>query len=426
MTTQHFSDPFADLGSGQTFIKPSPRGREAVASLQSGLDVAIDLATSRSGINPLVALANPLLALVPQIRATVQLADPTALRDSIAHGIREFEAAARAQAMPPERVMAARYILCTLLDEVAASMPWGEGGQWGRHSLLAIFHNETGGGERVFQLMAKLAENVRAHRELLELIYAALCLGFEGRYRVVQGGRAQIESVRERLAQILQRERGAYSPALAQNWQGQAATGGAMLSWLPLWVTAAVVALMLAGLYSVLALRLAQDSDPVFDRIQALRLDPPVPPVKLRAPKPRVAQFLVSEIEAGLVAVSDEVDRSVVTLHGDGLFAPASASVGEERRASIARVAQALREMPGTVLVTGHTDNARIRTAGVPSNWHLSHARAKAVQGLLVAGGVQPSRLRAEGRAEAEPIASNDTPAGRAMNRRVEITLVAR
>ena len=78
----------------------------------------------------------------------------------------------------PERVMAARYVLCTMLDEAAADTPWGGAGVWGRHSLLAEFHNEAFGGEKAFQLMARLAEKADANLDLLELIYGALTRGF--------------------------------------------------------------------------------------------------------------------------------------------------------------------------------------------------------------------------------------------------------
>jgi len=432
MSTSNPDDPFADIDTGRTFIMPTPGGRGASAaptsaaprvSAPAGADVAPDIGPGESGLNPLVALANPLLALVPQIRATTRLADPAALRESIAQGLREFEAAARAKGIAPERVLAGRYILCTLLDEVAATMPWGASGQWGRHSLLAMFHNETGGGEKVFQLMAKLAENPAANRDLLELVYAALSLGFEGRYRVVDGGRAQLEAVRERLAQILQKERGAYAPALAQNWQGVTPSRRSMLTWLPLWVTGAVVALLLVAIYLFLSFRLSGKSDPVYGRIQELRLAPPTPPVKQPAAKPRLAQFLNSEIKAELVAVRDEVDRSVIVIRGDGLFAPASAALTPDREALMTRIAEALKQVPGAIAVTGHTDNVRIRTASFPSNWHLSEERAKTVREILVANGVPAERVRAEGRADGEPVATNDTPANRALNRRVEITL---
>ena len=74
------------------------------------------------------------------------------------------------------------------------------------------------------------------------------------------------------------------------------------------------------------------------------------------------------------------------------------------------------------MLIAGHTDNQPIRSARFPSNWHLSQERALAVQRLLGAS-VKPERMKAEGRAESEPVAGNATPADRAKNRRVEITL---
>lgn len=427
-----FSDPFADLEGQRTFMMPNPGARATQpagagnAARGPAADVAADLAAPDTGLNPLVALANPLLAVVAQIRATSHLADPGVLKESLAQGLREFDVKAPQQGIAPERVMAARYILCTLLDETAAGTPWGGSGAWGRYSLLAMFHNETGGGEKVFQLMAKLAEHPAANRDLLELIYAALCLGFQGRYRVVDGGVAQLEAVRERLAQILRRERGDHPAALAEHWRGQPLKRRSLLSWLPLWVTAAVAGVLLLGLYFVLSYRLGSQSDPVYGQIQSLRLLPPTTTVVQPAAKPRLAQFLSSEIRAGLVAVRDDLDRSVITIRGDGLFEPASASLSAEREALMQRIAEALAQVQGQILVTGHTDNQPIRNnLRYPSNWHLSEARAKAVRDILVARGVLAGRVVAEGRADGEPLVANDTPANRAMNRRVEVTLVA-
>ncbi|HET7868459.1 MAG TPA: type IVB secretion system protein IcmH/DotU, partial [Burkholderiaceae bacterium] len=204
-------DPFSTLDGGRTFIMPTPGGRAAPGGTRpaaappaaGGADVAGDIAVPDAGLNPLVALAHPLLMLVMQVRAASQVPNPAALKDAMAQGLRDFEAKARAQGMAPERVLAARYILCTALDEAAAGTPWGGGGQWAQHNLLVSFHNETYGGEKVFQLMVKLAEDPATHRDLLELIYATLNLGFEGRYGVVDGGRAKMEAVREQLAQML-------------------------------------------------------------------------------------------------------------------------------------------------------------------------------------------------------------------------------
>ena len=425
-----FSDPFAAVENQRTFVMPNP-GARAPATAQPGAmtsagaaDVVADLSAPDTGLNPLLALANPLLAVVPQIRSTSHLPDPGVLKESLAQGLREFDAKAPQQGIAPERVMAARYILCTLLDEVAASTPWGGSGAWGRYSLLAMFHNETGGGEKVFQLMARLAEKPEANRDLLELVYCALVLGFEGRYRVIDNGRAQLEAVRDKLAQILRQQRGDHAPALAQNWLGQAAKRNVALSWLPLAAVAAVAALVMVVVHLALSMSLSDGSDPVFANIQGLRLKAPVALTPQAAPKPRIAQFLQSDIKAGLVAVRDEVDRSVVTIRGDGLFAPASATLVPEREELIGRIGDALVLAGGQVLVTGHTDNTPMRSARFPSNWHLSEERARTVRDLLIAHKLPAVRIQAEGRADSEPLLANDSPGNRAMNRRVEITLV--
>ncbi len=76
------------------------------------------------------------------------------------------------------------------------------------------------------------------------------------------------------------------------------------------------------------------------------------------------------------------------------------------------------------IIVEGHTDNQPISTAQFPSNWELSTARATTVVRYLIGRGVAGSRLGAAGYADLHPIASNATPRGRQLNRRVEILLM--
>lgn len=427
------NDPFAAFDAQQTFVRPNPAGwasappppDHAAPDPMAGLAAQAESAPPDHGLNPLLALANRLMLLVPQIRATRHVPDPAALRATLAQGVRDFVTGAQQQGIAPERVMAARYVLCTMIDEAAADTPWGGTGVWGRLSLLAEFHNEAFGGEKVFQLMARLAEKPDANLDLLELIYAALALGFEGRYRVIEGGRVQLEAVRARLGQIIRQQRGAYPAALAQHWAGQPAQQRKALSWLPLLVAAALVLLLLGGSYGFFARSLADRADPVYSAIQRLRLSPPVAAVAQPAPQPRLAVFLAADIKASLVAVRDEVDKSVVTLRGDGLFARGSAELVPEREELMRRIGDALVRVGGDVLVTGHTDNTPMRSARFPSNWHLSEERARKVSALLAAAGVPGERVRAEGRADGEPLVANDSDTNRAQNRRVEITLFA-
>ena len=120
----------------------------------------------------------------------------------------------------------------------------------------------------------------------------------------------------------------------------------------------------------------------------------------------------------------DEADRSTVILRGDGLFEPGSITVRERYLTVITRVADALNQIDGPVVVTGFTDNVPIRTARFPSNWQLSQARADVVKSMLLNRLKKTDRVRAEGRGEADPLAANDSALNRAKNRRVEITLL--
>lgn len=417
-------DPFAGANSERTFIKPKPGAWVARSAGENTAPASfVEAQAVDHGLNPLLAAANRLLLLVPQLRQSRQVPDPAALRSSLAQGVRDFAALAQERGVAPERVMAARYVLCTMLDEAAADTPWGGGGVWGRHSLLAEFHNEAFGGEKVFQLMARLADKPDANRDLLELIYAALALGFEGRYRVIENGPTQLEAVRAKLAQIISQQRGAYAPALAQHWQAEPMGTRKALSWLPLALSVAGTLLVLAAVYAGFSLSLSGRADPVYGQIQSLRLAPPVAAVAQLAPQPRLAVLLQPDIRAKAVEVRDEVDRSVVIVRGDGLFAPASSSLVADREALMRRIADALVRVGGTVLITGHTDNTPMRSLRFPSNWHLSEERARAVSDLFVAAGVPAERMRAEGRADGEPVAANDSVANRALNRRVEIVL---
>jgi len=111
-----------------------------------------------------------------------------------------------------------------------------------------------------------------------------------------------------------------------------------------------------------------------------------------------------------------------VTIRGDDLFRPGEAAVSAGKEPILSRIGDALAAVPGQVEVAAHTDNTPINTLRFPSNWELSRTRAESVVRLL-ANRVAPARLRAEGRGDGSPVAPNDTPSGRARNRRVEITL---
>ena len=390
--------------------------------LQNEQTPSADLPDVVSGANPLVAAANPVLNLVPQIRSLLQLNDPSRLRQYLIEKIKAFEREAQRRHVAPDTIIGARYALCTLLDETAAQTPWGGSGAWSRHSLLVTFHNETWGGEKFFQLLSKLAQDPQQHRDLLALMYYCLCLGFEGRFRIIDNGKAQLETLRQRLWQILRDSMPERHDDLSPHWRGENATGRRGWRLLPAWVVASIALLIGVLTYLWFTFALANQSDEVFARIGSIRL------AKLSLPPKqgpvRLAKFLEPEVREGLVTVQEEPDRSVVILRGDGLFASGSAIVLERYLPTLKRISDALNTVKGNVIVNGYTDNVPIRTAQFPSNYHLSKDRAAHVMGILAQGLVDQDRIRAQGLGESDPVVPNNSAENRARNRRVEIVVM--
>jgi len=418
------SDSFTAGAGG--FVPPNPGGAKPPGPAAARVDTEPAPGHwAASGTNPLVAAANPLLNLLPQIRSTVHHPNPAWLREHLAAEIRQFETRAQQAGVAPEAIIGGRYCLCTALDEVAALTPWG-GGVWSAHSLLVLFHNETWGGEKFFQVLERLSQQPRQHLDLLELLYFCLALGFEGRYRVLDNGRSQLEALRQQLARTIRSVRGEYDPALSAHWRDPLTSDVARRPTVPLWVCAALALLVGLGVFAALRIMLASHSDQLFASIDALHLPQlqPAQPAPRPAPPPRLARFLEPEIQAGLVTVRDEADRSVVVLRGDGLFASGSVDVIGRYMPVLIRIADALNGVPGNVRVTGYTDDVPVHTVRFASNWDLSRERAEAVRSLLAARLAQPQRIVAEGRGALDPIVPNDSPAARARNRRVEITLM--
>jgi type VI secretion system protein ImpK len=175
----------------------------------------------------------------------------------------------------------------------------------------------------------------------------------------------------------------------------------------------------------LLAFWLAARSDKTFIAISSLKLPTPPPVVRDAPPPLRFSKFLEREIREGLVSVRENAEQSTVIIRGDGLFESGSATIRPQFRDIVDRIAAAIGEVRGRVLVSGHTDDRPIRSVRFPSNWELSQERARAVATQIDATVRAPGRITTEGRGEADPIADNATPAGRAQNRRVEITVFA-
>jgi type VI secretion system protein ImpK len=347
------------------------------------------------------------------------------LRRQLLARVEEFEVEARAGGVPRPKIVAARYLLCTFIDEAVAATPWGASDAWSERTLLQEFHDEPWGGEKAFKLLERMGEDIAANADVLELFYVCLALGFEGRYRGKPNGRAQLDAIATRLVHAVRPTISQQtSRTLSLRWTGVAIRDRA-LSVVPLWAVYVFGAVIVVAAMLAFNARLEAQSRPLFRQVLAI-------PNTLRsdlldrstATRPRLAPLLRADIAAGAIQVRDEALRSTVTVPADALFVSGSAEIDAQRFDLLARIAAALAGQPGQIVVIGHTDDQPANSVQFPSNWHLSQERAGAVSRVLARARARDERVRAEGRAEAEPLASNDTSSGRARNRRIEIVLL--
>jgi chemotaxis protein MotB len=130
-------------------------------------------------------------------------------------------------------------------------------------------------------------------------------------------------------------------------------------------------------------------------------------------------------IASGKLRVRIVRGRMVVELSENILFDSGKAELKTDGQTALSEVAEVLKTITNRDFqIAGHTDNVPIHSHKFESNWELSTARAVVVAKFLASQGVPTERLSAAGHAETQPVASNDTPEGRAQNRRIEIVLM--
>jgi type VI secretion system protein ImpK len=432
MNASTFPDPFATgLGAAPGFPDPRPAqaAEPALPPLAPGLsreERAAALARAQAeGRNVLIEAAAPLLRALAEVPEQLDATQVQAWHKLLHEELLLWTQLCEQFNLRREHLLAARYMLCTALDEAASLARWnadagGQGaGMWSQMALLPEFHGERAGGEVVFMLLGRMAQSPAEHRPVLELMHHILALGFMGNYRVQAEGQRQLDAIRQRLFTLITEGQNPPPRELSPNWRGLPPGKLRIFGRFPLYLSAAILALVLCiqFLWARLDLNAA-----LRERVAAVAgvLQSPAPTV---SPASALNTLLSEEIAAGRVKLIEEPRRVLVVFSGDGMFAQGKAELDADSLATIRKVGQVLRTVPQTVQVWGHTDNQPDPDPG-GINRRLSLARAQAVAGELARQGFPVERLIAEGKGGDMPVASNDTEAGRAKNRRVEIAVL--
>ena len=399
----------------------APHGR--IESLQANL-------SALGGLNALVALANPILGAVPQIRRALKHPNPGQLRATLREQIETFEQSATFADIPSRQVEWAVYALCALLDESAASTPWGA--DWAEKGLLHELRSESGADEGFFALLDRLTKDPDGNAELIEFFYVCMALGFEGRFRKADGGaRHELGRTRDRIYSLISQRRPRPRDGLSEHWRSpldplaakkpeqtaapHAAAPVERVRSMPLRAklsaAAAILGTVLVGYLVAIRLPVSHSPEPSKTAVEAPGAGAPATPAT-------AAGSSLGQDLGPIATVSEKGGTVRIELRNVHQFPVGSAHPAADLRAAIARIARTLDRAPGAIVVIGYADAT---PAQARTNEEISLTRARAVAGLVSRTLADPARVRVEGRGAAEPVAPNDSEANRAKNRRVVI-----
>ncbi|MFC7399198.1 type VI secretion system protein TssL, long form [Chelatococcus sp. GCM10030263] len=427
-----------DAAAGARPLCAAQRDVEGPRDLPPVAKAAARRALTTAAANPLLAAASRLTWLAGRFPdlATDDVAD---LRGIIMDELRTIGSDTRLDRQIRASVC---YALAATFDDLALNMPWAGADIWASNTLVSLLFSEAWSGERFFDLLAQLMHDPARHIDLLELLAVCLAVGFQGKFRVLPGGQVQLERVRAELHRAIDHVRGtedpfqraacAANPYRAPSLSRTAAVAAAITALLTAILCAATIAVLVSDLHAA-AREVSRLVPGTVSRLRPLAPPPPPLPATAEAPpKPaepaeapqvRIHRLLAKEEQAGLLTVVEKGGRVMVRVAGTGLFASGKATIAPTAEGLIDTIAAALGADPGPLLVVGHADNQPINTREFPSNTVLALKRAEAVAEALRSRLGEDTRITVESRGDTEPLASNATSEGRALNRRIEIIL---
>jgi type VI secretion system protein ImpK len=374
----------------------------------------------------LVQAASPVLLLAGRVRGTLQ-GDVATLRRQAQEEMRRFEERARGSGVANEIALAARYALCATLDEAVLSTPWGSQSEWTQQSLLIQFHREAWGGEKFFEMLERISQDPTRHIELMELQYLCLSMGFAGKYQVVDRGHARLAEIQHDLYNRIRQFRGNPAQDLSLRWRGVQDQRNPIVRYVPWWVIGAASLAILTLAFIFFSVRLNLRAEPVQVELAKIGIgDFTAPAAPVVVAGPTLKELLAPDEARGVLTVEELGGRTLITLTAPKVFASGSAIVDPSQYETLQHIANAIDQVPGRVLVIGHTDDQPLSSFRYRDNLELSRERALSVVNVMKLAIDQSGRLEHTGVGSTEPrYKPESTPENRARNRRVEIVHVA-
>ena len=275
----------------------------------------------RAAKNPLLEAARVLLraqADIPDMPDKLERRASKLLRPLLVEEMRVFQRLCEQANIRLDHMIAARYCLCTALDEAAMQTAWGKDSEWTKNGLATTFREDREGGDKVYWLIGRLLKTPDEHVDLLEVIYRILSLGFEGRFRHEAGGPRKHFAMRERLYKEIMSRRAPVPNVLSPNGQSDVKVKRPSFYEFPVWISVAVSSVMVLCFYGWcqydLWIRAAEVRKEIAEivRIASLPVQPALDPMKP----------LNNEIAAGTATLAEDERRGAVTRPGANKASP--------------------------------------------------------------------------------------------------------
>lgn len=167
--------------------------------------------------NHFISYATPILIILMQIKECQNFTEISTLRSYLINAIKIFDSNLAKIEKNQRNLLATRYCLCTMIDETILNTEWGAKSIWSQHSMLALFHQETHGGERFYLILENMMKELPTCLAIVEFLYLLLSIGFEGKF--FGKGRIIRDEIRNRVYQMIKQLHGKVLRTLSTQWQ---------------------------------------------------------------------------------------------------------------------------------------------------------------------------------------------------------------
>jgi type VI secretion system protein ImpK len=217
---------------------------------------------------PISEIASESLILILQLRSTNDYGNSVSLKKSCVELFERFETEARSNAIDNEKITLAKFALVAFLDETIISSSWNQKEQWLSEPMQIMLFDTFNAGEEFFTHLNTLRQRSSGNKDILEIYYLCLALGFKGKYQLQSP--ENLRRVIDDLNLELHPEMYSTIDAISPNAKPRESVTQVTSSGFPVWIYPAGALVVFIVLYVILSVSISGSASDVTDLIKKL------------------------------------------------------------------------------------------------------------------------------------------------------------